>query len=49
MGGPPAAFTLDPSLGEFLLTTPELRIPPKGKIYSINEGNASLWHPEVTE
>ncbi|MBA0855851.1 hypothetical protein Goshw_020100 [Gossypium schwendimanii] len=36
-------FTLDPSLGEFILTHPDIRIPKKGKIYSINEGNAKNW------
>ncbi|MEQ8908994.1 MAG: class 1 fructose-bisphosphatase [Vicingaceae bacterium] len=32
-------FTLDPSIGEFCLSHPQLSIPQKGKIYSINEGN----------
>lgn len=32
-------FTLDPSIGEFLLSHPNLRIPDKGTIYSVNEGN----------
>lgn len=32
-------FTLDPSLGEFCLSHPNLRTPEDGKIYSINEGN----------
>jgi len=36
-------FTLDPSIGEFLLCQEGIRIPPKGGIYSINEGNALLW------
>lgn len=36
-------FTLDPSIGEFLLSHENLRIPPKGNIFSINEGNANLW------
>jgi fructose-1,6-bisphosphatase I len=40
-------FTLDPSIGEFLLSHPEIQIPPKGKIYSCNEGNAKYWAPEV--
>jgi fructose-1,6-bisphosphatase I len=31
-------FTLDPSIGEFLLSHPDIKIPPKGKIYSVNEG-----------
>lgn len=34
-------FTLDPSVGEFLLSHPDIKIPEEGKIYSINE---SYWH-----
>lgn len=34
-------FTLDPSVGEFLLSHPDIRIPEQGKIYSVNE---SYWH-----
>lgn len=32
-------FTLDPSIGEFCLSHPNMRIPEDGTIYSINEGN----------
>jgi fructose-1,6-bisphosphatase I len=32
-------FTLDPSIGEFCLSHPEMKIPENGIIYSINEGN----------
>ncbi len=32
-------FTLDPSIGEFCLSHPQMRIPDNGAIYSINEGN----------
>ncbi|MBI2271788.1 MAG: class 1 fructose-bisphosphatase [Bacteroidetes bacterium] len=32
-------FTLDPSIGEFCLSHPNIKIPKSGKIYSINEGN----------
>ncbi|MDR6785107.1 fructose-1,6-bisphosphatase I [Pedobacter africanus] len=32
-------FTLDPSIGEFCLSHPDMKIPEEGKIYSINEGN----------
>ena len=32
-------FTLDPSLGEFCLSHPNINTPASGKIYSINEGN----------
>lgn len=38
-----AGFTLDPSLGEFVLTHPAVRMPTKGNIYSINEGNCANW------
>jgi fructose-1,6-bisphosphatase I len=36
-------FTLDPSVGEFLLSHPEIRIPEKGKIYSVNESYWNYW------
>jgi fructose-1,6-bisphosphatase I len=36
-------FTLDPSIGEFLLSHPNIKTPPRGKIYSINEGNYGYW------
>lgn len=39
------AFTLDPSVGEFLLCRENITIPEKGKIYSINEGNSKHWLP----
>lgn len=32
-------FTLDPSVGIFCLSHPDMRFPETGKIYSINEGN----------
>lgn len=32
-------FTLDPSLGEFCLSHPDIKTPENGNIYSINEGN----------
>lgn len=37
-------FTYDPTLGEFLLSSSQLRIPEKGKYYSVNEGNHAYWH-----
>ena len=36
-------FTLDPSIGEFLLSHENIKIPRRGKIYSINEGNYQWW------
>eukprot|EP00510_Aplanochytrium_minuta_P005410 CAMPEP_0184013084 /NCGR_PEP_ID=MMETSP0954-20121128/4812_1 /TAXON_ID=627963 /ORGANISM="Aplanochytrium sp, Strain PBS07" /LENGTH=335 /DNA_ID=CAMNT_0026293225 /DNA_START=45 /DNA_END=1052 /DNA_ORIENTATION=+ len=41
-------FTLDPSVGEFLITMENVKIPEKPKtIYSINEGNAMYWHEPI--
>ncbi len=36
-------FTLDPSVGEFYLSHPDIRIPARSKFYSINEGNSLYW------
>lgn len=36
-------FTLYPSVGEFLLSHEDIRIPEKGKIYSANESNYQYW------
>ncbi len=36
-------FTLDPGVGEFLLSHENIRMPDKGRIYSINEGNSRRW------
>ncbi|HVZ42146.1 MAG TPA: class 1 fructose-bisphosphatase [Candidatus Kapabacteria bacterium] len=38
-------FTYDHTLGEFLLSARGLRIPKRGRYYSINEGNAVNWYP----
>lgn len=40
-------FTLEPSIGEFLLSHPNMRIPAPGqRIYSCNEGNYAKWSEE---
>eukprot|EP00897_Mesotaenium_endlicherianum_P010057 jgi/Mesen1/907/ME000116S00052 len=36
-------FTLDPSIGEFLLTHPNIRIPKRGQIYSVNDARYFDW------
>lgn len=36
-------FTLIPSVGEFLLSHEEIRIPEQGNIYSVNESNYAYW------
>jgi fructose-1,6-bisphosphatase I len=40
-------FTLDPSIGEFLLSHPFIKIPDRGSIYSVNEGNYEYWDEGV--
>lgn len=42
-------FTLDPQLNEFVLTHPDIRIPPRGNVYSCNEANSEGWSGEVTD
>lgn len=41
------AFTLERRIGEFLLSHEDIRIPEKGKTYSINEGNYYFWDEKV--
>lgn len=36
-------FTLDPTIGEFILTHPNMKIPKTGKYYSFNEGNSKNY------
>merc|ERR1712130_732056 len=48
-GEAPSMFMLDPNIGEFILTEPAMKIKPKGKIYSINEGYAKYWDGPTTE
>ena len=38
-----AGFTLDPSIGEFLLSHPRMVTPRVGKYYSVNESNFARW------
>ncbi len=40
-------FTLDPMAGEFFLSHPDIRLAPSAKLYSINEGYAAGWAPEL--
>lgn len=42
-------FTLDPSVGLFFLSHPEMRIPDDGSIYSINESNYIYFHQGVKQ
>ena len=40
-------FTLDPSIGEFCLSHPDIKCPEYGKIYSVNHGNYFLYDEHV--
>jgi fructose-1,6-bisphosphatase I len=40
-------FTLDQSIGEFTLSHPDIKCPPKGKIYSVNHGNFFQYDKKV--
>ena len=42
-------FTLDQTVGEFLLTHPDIRIPAKAKYYSVNQGYERSWAREIQE
>ncbi|HEY9862227.1 MAG TPA: class 1 fructose-bisphosphatase [Candidatus Obscuribacterales bacterium] len=49
MGTGVHAFTLDPSLGEFILSNENIRIPDHGAIYSVNEGNFWQWEEPIRD
>lgn len=40
-------FTLDPSIGEFLLSHPDIRIPPRGRYLSVNDSYEQYWNEGV--
>lgn len=40
-------FTLDPSIGEFLLSHPDMRIPEHGRYLSVNDSYSPLWSDEM--
>lgn len=42
-------FTLDPSIGEFCLSHPDIKCPPNGKIYSVNHGHFFRYNESVRE
>jgi len=42
-----AGFTLDPDLGEFMLTQPDLRVPEDCREFAINSSNSRFWEPPV--
>ncbi len=42
-------FTLDPSIGEFSLSHPNIKCPTDGKFYSVNHGNFFQYKENVRE
>ncbi len=42
-------FTLDQTVGEFLLTHPYIRVPQKPRFYSVNQGYERYWAREIQE
>ena len=40
-------FTLDPSIGEFFLSHPDIKMPENGRYYSVNEGNLQDFDPNL--
>jgi len=42
-------FTLDPTIGEFCLSHPDIKTAANGKIYSINEGETNNWPQYVRD
>ncbi|MDB9511895.1 class 1 fructose-bisphosphatase [Kamptonema animale CS-326] len=43
------SFTLDPSLGEFILSSENIQVPEHGPIYSVNEGNFWQWEESIRD
>ncbi len=42
-------FTLDPSVGEFTISHPDIKCPPTGNIYSVNQGNYYKYNQKVRQ
>ncbi|MBH60489.1 MAG: fructose-bisphosphatase class I [Dehalococcoidia bacterium] len=42
-----AEFTLDPQKNDYFLSRSEIKVPNKGSIYSVNEGNFSIWDNKI--
>jgi len=48
VGNGVAGFTLDPVLGEFMLTHPKLEVPADTQEFAINASNSRFWEAPVT-
>jgi fructose-1,6-bisphosphatase I/sedoheptulose-1,7-bisphosphatase len=47
VGNGVAGFTLEPDLGEFVLTHPDIRVPEDTQEFAINSSNSRFWEPPV--
>jgi len=47
VGNGVAGFTLDPVLGEFLLTHPDIQVPARTREFAIDASNHRFWEPPV--
>ena len=47
VGNGVSGFTLDPNLGEFMLTHPKLQVPEDTQEFAINASNSRFWEPPV--
>jgi fructose-1,6-bisphosphatase I/sedoheptulose-1,7-bisphosphatase len=47
VGNGVVGFTLDPNIGEFKLTHPDIRVPADTKEFAINSSNSRFWEPPV--
>ena len=47
LGGVVNGFTLDPRMGEFMLTHPTMQVPPQTQEFAINASNSRFWEPPI--
>ena len=47
VGNGVAGFTLDPDLGEFVLSHPSIQVPEQTHEFAINRSNSRFWEPPV--
>jgi len=40
-------FTLDPAIGEYFLSHPDMKMPENGRLCSVNEGNLNDFDPQL--
>ncbi|MGL5082504.1 MAG: class 1 fructose-bisphosphatase [Microcoleaceae cyanobacterium] len=43
------SFTLDPTIGEFILADENIKVPDQGSVYSVNEGNFWQWEDSIRD